>query len=66
MKIDNYDKVEFTFNTPLKTSPDSQGFLFCTILKPMRKVIQNKPTKALNDEKAYKHVIGESSSSSIS
>jgi hypothetical protein len=33
---------------------------------PKLQVIQNKPTKALNDEKAYKHVIGESSSSSIS
>ena len=42
------DKIEFTFNTPLKTSPDSQGFLFCTIFKPMRKVIQNKPNFTIN------------------
>ncbi|MBO5117796.1 MAG: hypothetical protein J6C25_09860 [Treponema sp.] len=27
--------------------------------------LQNKPTKALNDEKAYKHVMGESNSSGI-
>jgi hypothetical protein len=33
---------------------------------PKLQVIQDKTTKALNDEKAYKHVIGESSSSSIS
>jgi hypothetical protein len=32
---------------------------------PKLQVIQNKPTKGLNDEKAYKQVIGESNSSSI-
>ena len=30
------DKIEITFNTPLRTSPDNQGFSFLSKLKQVK------------------------------
>ncbi len=37
------DKIEITFNSPIKTSPDNnQGFFIAEYSSKMRQIIQNK------------------------
>ena len=44
------DKVEITFNNPIKTSPDDdQGLFLFTRLKQMPKIIQNVNTPRMVD-----------------
>ena len=43
------DKIEITFNSPLKISPNTQGLFLFTRTKQMPRIIQNAPTPRMID-----------------